>query len=135
MFALKEAVLAKEKGGDDVETTIFYMDMRTFGKGFQQYRVNAEEEHGVKLIRCRVQEVVREPDGSLRIRYFDPEDNEFKIAHYDIVVMSTGQIPFDDHRKWAELVGGELSPTGLLATEKYSKVRLAGKQGIFMCGS
>lgn len=135
MFALKEAVLAKEKGGDDVETTIFYMDMRTFGKGFQQYRVNAEEEHGVKLIRCRVQEVVREPDGSLRIRYFDPEDNEFKIAYYDIVVMSTGQIPFDDHRKWAELVGAELSPTGLLATEKYSKVRLAGKQGIFMCGS
>ena len=36
MFALKEAVLAKEKGGPEMETTIFYMDMRTFGKGFQQ---------------------------------------------------------------------------------------------------
>jgi len=38
MFALKEAVLAHEKGGPDVETTIFYMDMRTFGKDFYQYR-------------------------------------------------------------------------------------------------
>jgi heterodisulfide reductase subunit A2 len=135
MFALKEAVLAKEKGGDDIETTIFYMDMRTFGKGFQNYRVNAENEHGVKLIRCRVQEVVREPDGQLRVRYFDPDTNEFFITHYDIVVLSTGQIPFDDHRKWSELLGAELSPAGLLAMEKASKVRLAGKPGIFMCGS
>ena len=60
MFALKEAVLAKEKGGPEVETTIFYMDMRTFGKGFQQYRDKAVDEHGVKLVRCRVQGVVKE---------------------------------------------------------------------------
>ena len=58
MFALKEAVLAKEKGGPEVDTTIFYMDMRTFGKGFQQYRDKAVDEHGVKLIRCRVQGVM-----------------------------------------------------------------------------
>ena len=37
MFALKEAVLAKEKGGPDTETTIFYMDMRTFGKDYEKY--------------------------------------------------------------------------------------------------
>jgi heterodisulfide reductase subunit A2 len=135
MFALKEAVLAKEKGGPDIETTIFYMDMRTFGKGFQQYKDNAVDEHGVKLIRCRVQEVVREPDGSLRVRYFDPDTNEFFIEHYDIVVLSTGQIPFDSHKNWAKLIDAELSPMGLLATEPYSKVKIANKQGIFMCGS
>ncbi|MBM9605189.1 4Fe-4S binding protein [Desulfopila inferna] len=135
MFALKEAVLAKEKGGTDIEATIFYMDMRTFGKGFQQYRENAVDEHGVKLIRCRVQEVVREPDGSLRIRYFDPDTNEFFIEHYDIVVLSTGQIPFADHKKWADLISADLNPLGLLATEPYSKVKIANKQGIYMCGS
>lgn len=135
MFALKEAVLAKEKGGEDVETTIFYMDMRTFGKGFQLYKENAVDEHGVQLIRCRVQEVVRQPDGSLQIRYFDPESNEFFFEYYDIVVMSTGQIPFNDHKNWADLLSAELSPQGLLATEQYSKVKIAGKQGIFMCGS
>ncbi len=135
MFALKEAVLAKEKGGPDIETTIFYMDMRTFGKGFQRYRTNAVEEHDVKLIRCRVQEVVRAPDGGLNIRYFDPDTNEFFIESYDIVVLSTGQIPFDDHKKWADMVNADLSPTGLIATEPYSKIRISGKQGIFMCGS
>ncbi len=135
MFALKEAVLAKKKGGEDVESTIFYMDMRTFGKGYHRYMENAVDEHEVRLIRCRVQDVYREPDGSLRIRYFNPETNEFFIEYFDIVVLSTGQIPYDDHKKWADLIGSELTPQGLLATEDYNKVKLAGKPGVFMCGS
>ena len=57
MFALKEAVLAHEKGGEGVDTAIFYMDMRTFGKDFQRYRQQAEQKHGVRLIRCRVHTV------------------------------------------------------------------------------
>jgi len=108
MFALKEAVLAKEKGGPEVATTIFYMDMRTFGKGFQQYRDKAVDEHGVKLIRCRVQGVVVKPDGSLQMRYLDPETNEFFVKDYDLVVMSTGQIPFETHKKWADLMNTPL---------------------------
>ncbi len=135
MFALKEAVLAKEKGGPEVDTTIFYMDMRTFGKGFQRYRDEAVDEHGVKLIRCRVQGVTRQPDGSLEIRYFDPETNEFVVQDYDLVVMSTGQVPFETHKKWADLVHAPLDSRGLLDTEASSKVKVAGKPGLFLCGS
>jgi heterodisulfide reductase subunit A len=135
MFALKEAVLAKEKGGPDVETTIFYMDMRTFGKGFQQYRDKAVDELGVKLIRCRVQAVMLNPDGSLQMRYFDPETNEFFVKDYDLVVMSTGQIPFETHKKWADLLNAPLDSRGLLATEQYSEIKVAGKPGLFICGS
>lgn len=135
MFALKEAVLAKQYGGADVETTIFYMDMRTFGKGFQQYRDKAVEEHGVNLIRCRVQGVTLNPDGSLQIRYFDPETNGFFVKDYDLVVMSTGQVPFETHKKWADLMGAPLDSRGLLATEQESKIRVSGKPGMFLCGS
>ena len=135
MFALKEAVLAKEKGGPDVDTTIFYMDMRTFGKGFQQYRDKAVDEHGVKLIRCRVQGVMLKPDGSLEMRYFDPDTNVFFVKDYDLVVMSTGQIPFETHKKWADLMNAPLDSRGLIATEQYSKIKVAGKPGLFICGS
>ncbi|MFA4901543.1 MAG: FAD-dependent oxidoreductase [Desulfobaccales bacterium] len=135
MFALKEAVLAKEKGGPEVDTTIFYMDMRTFGKGFQQYRDKAVDEHGVKLIRCRVQGVMLKPDGSLQMRYLDPETNEFFVKDYDLVVLSTGQIPFETHKKWADLMNAPLDSRGLLDTEQSSKVRVAGKPGLFLCGS
>jgi heterodisulfide reductase subunit A2 len=135
MFALKEAVLAKEKGGPEVETTIFYMDMRTFGKGFQQYRDKAVDEHGVNLIRCRVQGVMLNPDGSLQMRYLDPETNEFFVKDYDLVVMSTGQVPFETHKRWADLLNLPLDERGLLATEQSSKVRVAAKPGLFLCGS
>ncbi len=134
MFALKEAVLAHEKGGPDIETTIFYMDMRTFNKGFYQYRERAEEEYGVKLVRCRVQNVLREADGTLLVRYLDPASGEFKEGSYDMVVLSTGQAPFEDHRKLAELLGVELSPAGLLPTMDFEKVKLE-KPGVFICGS
>jgi len=134
MFALKEAVLAHEKGGPDMETTIFYMDMRTFGKDFYQYREKVEEEYGVRLVRCRVQGVLREADGTLLIRYFDPASGEFSEDNYDMVVMSTGQAPFEDHRKLAGLLGLELSPSGLLPTMDFEKVKLA-KPGVFICGS
>jgi heterodisulfide reductase subunit A len=134
MFALKEAVLAREKGGKEVETTIFYMDMRTFGKDFYRYYEKAVDEHGVKLIRCRVQGVMLNPDGSLSIRHFDPGTNEFFIGDYDIVVLSTGQVPYEDHRKIAELLNLELTSQGLLPTEDYDKVKLV-KPGLFVCGS
>ncbi|MFW5741238.1 MAG: 4Fe-4S binding protein, partial [Myxococcota bacterium] len=91
MFALKEAVLAREKGGKDVETTIFYMDMRTFGKGFYRYREQAEDKHGVRLIRCRVHNVEPMGDGTLRVRYPDPSGEGWKYETFDMVVLSTGQ--------------------------------------------
>ncbi len=72
MFAIKEAILAKERTGGAVEATIFYMDMRTFGKDFQRYRDRAEQEHGIRFVRSRVHSV--EPgdaDGALRIGYTD----------------------------------------------------------------
>ncbi len=135
MFALKEAVLAKEKGGRDVAATIFYMDLRTFGKGFQQYRDKAVNEHGVELIRCRVQGVRLKPDGQLEMRYLDPETNEFFVRDYDLVVMSTGQIPFETHKQWADLLHIPLDERGVLAAEPASKFKAAGKPGLFLCGS
>jgi len=134
MFALKEAVLAREKGGPDMETDIFYMDMRTFGKGFYRYREKAEAEHGVKLVRCRVQAVLPNADGSLTIRYFDPQDSGFQFKTYDLVVLSTGQSPYEDHRKLAELLKVDLTGEKLLPTEPFSKIRLS-KPGVYTCGS
>lgn len=133
MFALKEAMLAKEKGGDNVETTIFYMDMRTFGKDFYRYYEKAVDE-GVKLIRCRVQAVQLNPDKSLSMRYYDSEAEEFIIADYDMVVLSTGQIPYDTHKKMADLFNVQVNSQGLLPTDRYNKVKL-DKPGVFLCGS
>ncbi len=134
MFALKEAVLAKEKAGKNVETTIFYMDMRTFGKDFYRYKEKAVNEHNVKLIRCRVQGVMLNPDKSLLIRYFDPKTNEFFTETYDMVVLSTGQIFKQDYEQIAKLFNFKLTSQGLIPTKEYNKIEL-NKPGVFICGS
>ncbi len=134
MFALKEAVLAHKKGGEGVETTIFYMDMRTFGKDFYRYQEKAETEHGVEKIRCRVQGVRKDKDGQLQIRYFDPATQSFAIRSFDVVVLSTGQDPFAKHKRIAELTGAELSDNGLLMRHGLEKVCLS-KPGLYVCGS
>lgn len=134
MFALKEAVLAHEKGGDGVETTVFYMDMRTFGKDFYRYREHAEEEHGVRLVRCRVHTVDCLDDGTLRVRYRDPEGDGWRHEVFDMVVLSTGQEKPTASHKLARVLGVDAPPDGFFSPSGFEKVRCE-KPGVFLCGS
>jgi heterodisulfide reductase subunit A len=90
MFALKEALLAKEKLGTDTETTLFYMDMRTYGRDWQRYRDRAEEKAGVRFIRCRIHSVEpADAPGDLKLTYVDADGRPME-AVFDMVVLSTG---------------------------------------------
>ncbi len=91
MFAVKEAVLAKQKIGPGTDTTVFYMDMRTFGRDSQRYRDSAEKDYGVKFIRCRIHSI--EPGdhpGDIRLTYVDEGGRQIDET-FDLAVLSTGQ--------------------------------------------
>ena len=91
MFALKEAMMAKKKIGRDTDTAIFYMDLRTFGRDFQQYRDEAEKIHNVRLIRCRLHSIEPgENPGDLKVSYVDGKGLLVE-EDFDLVVLSTGQ--------------------------------------------
>jgi heterodisulfide reductase subunit A2 len=97
MFAVKEAVLAKEKTSSRADTAIFYMDMRTFGRDFQRYRDSAEYEKGVRFIRCRVHSI--EPaakEGDLAICFID-NNGDKKKETFNLVVLSTGKNQLDEN--------------------------------------
>ena len=57
MYAIKEAVIAKEHAGDDLDCAIFFMDMRTHGKEFERFYDNAREKQGVRFLRSRVHSI------------------------------------------------------------------------------
>lgn len=89
MIALKQAVLFHEK--QEGQTTLFYMDMRTFGRDYQRYRDKAESQYGVRFIRCRVHSIEPANDtGDLIVRYVTPSGT---IEHsiFDMVVLAVGQ--------------------------------------------
>ena len=56
MYATKEAIIAKEHLGEGLQCDIFFMDLRAFSKGFEQYYHRAEE-LGVRYIRSRVPKI------------------------------------------------------------------------------
>jgi len=70
MYAIKEAMIAKEHAGGDLDCSIFFMDMRTPGKEFEKFYENAKEKHGIKFIRSRVHSVTENTEThDLNIRY------------------------------------------------------------------
>lgn len=135
MFAVKEALLAKKKSGGEIDTTIFYMDMRTFGKDFQRYRDQAETESGVRFERSRVHsvETTGKDDGRLRIAYADTA-GEKHVEDFDMVVLAAGQRPPSSTRKIAEMCGVGLNQWGFCQTEGFSLSRTSN-EGVLVGGS
>jgi len=131
MYATKEAVIAKEHSGT-IEPTIFYMDMRSYGKDFDKYIERAEGEHGVRFIRCRVSNTEEEPETrDLYITYC--EDDEVKREKFDMVVLSVGFKPSEGVKDLADKLGVELDEHGFCRTQPLNPLETS-KAGIFVCG-
>ena len=134
MYAIKEALVAKEKTGGKLETTLFYMDMRTFGKSYQRYRDQAETQGGVCFERGRVHSVtMAEDSGDLVIRYMD-RNGAIQESQQDMVVLAVGQRPAKGTAELAELMEIGLNPFGFIETEPFS-LNQTGREGIVVGGA
>ena len=134
MYSIKQSVLAKKSNGGQCDATIFYMDMRTYGKNFQSYRDRAEKEHGVRFNRCRIHSVIPEAqNGDLRLSYWDPQGS-MTDEIFDLVVLAVGQRPPASTRSLADITKIELNQWGFLKPQDYSLTK-SGREGIFASGS
>ena len=133
MYATKQAVMTKEHESD-IEPSIFYMDMRCYGKGFEKYYVSAEKEHSVRFIRCRVSEVREDPETKdLLIKYEDPEGKLIE-ERFDLVVLSVGLMPPKSGEELADRLDIELNKYGFADTDFFSPLATS-RPGIFVAGA
>lgn len=131
MYALKEAVNTKDFD-ENIETTIFYMDMRTYGKGFEDY-LNTAIERDVNLIRSRVHTVDLVPGSDdLSIAYAD-ENEEMHKENFDMVILSVGLRPSGEAIDLAKKIGVELNENHFILNEPFLPVS-TNINGIFVCG-
>ncbi len=134
MYAIKEAVIAKEHAGGGLETTVFFMDMRTHGKDFEKTFNRAREEQGVRFVRSRVHSVDRIPGtDDLRIGYVT-ESGEIVQEDFDLVVLSVGLEASAKARALAERLNIPLSGDGFCGHSSFEPVA-AGRPGFFACGA
>lgn len=134
MYALKEAIVTKERFADTIETTIFYMDMRTFGKGYEEYLNRARDEYGVRMVRSRPHSIIEDPETkNLNLTYAVEENSQNLTEQFDMVVLSTGFRISKESRDLAEKLGIELNQHGFARTDDFVPVQTS-KPGIYVCG-
>ncbi len=134
MFALKEAIVTKERFADQIDTTVFFMDMRTFGKDYEQYYQRSRDEYGLRFVRSRPHSVMRKPGGDRLTVTFAPYDQSVvKEEGFDMVVLATGFAVSEEMRKTAEALGIELNGHGFAKTPGFNPVATS-RPGVYVCG-
>ena len=132
-YAIKEAVIAKEHV-KSIEPTIFFMDMRTFGKDFESYYNRSKDEYGVRFVRCRVSDIREvKKTKNLLIRY-ETEEGELLEEEFEMVVLSVGFMPKEGVKQLANKLSIELDEYGFCKTNDFTPVE-TNQTGIFVCGS
>jgi heterodisulfide reductase subunit A len=132
MYSLKQAHLVKDKTGAEVYE--FYMDMRAFGKGYEEFYERVQEE-GVTMVRGRGAEVEVLPDGKLRVKGEDANLGRQVFVDVDMVVLSTAIEAPGDAEQVSALFGLGRTPDGFFA-ELHPKMRPveSNTDGVFLAG-
>jgi heterodisulfide reductase subunit A len=132
MYATKQAIIAKEHD-QRVEPTIFFMEMRAFGKDFDKYVARAQDEYGVRYQRAMISMIREEPGtGNLTIRY-SREDGTLADETFDMVVLSIGLQPHDDALRTAEIFGIETTDYQFPKTSESAPIETS-RAGIYVTG-
>jgi heterodisulfide reductase subunit A len=111
MYAIKQAMLLS--GALPLaDITVYYMDIRAFGKGYEQFYQTARA-MGINFVKAKVARVEEEPNGDLRLRVeMIEEDGRTAEPVHDLVVLSVGMRPGDDPRRF---IGVDLDEYGFVA--------------------
>jgi len=133
MASIKEAVIAREHD-NNIHPTIFFMDIRAYGKDFDKYYEKAKGEGGVRFIRSMVSRVVEDPiTKDLEIVFLD-ENNKLVTETFDMVVLAVGIKPSSSTLKTAQIFGVNLDENHFCDTTTFDPVQTS-KPGIFVAGA
>ena len=134
MYATKEAMLAKQRLGEEIDCAVFIMDERAFNKEYSTYFARARQHHGIRYIRCRVSAIHEDPaTGDLILQYAAP-DGQVQQEKFDMVVLATGLQPPDSARHFTNMLDLDLNEYGFCETHKFTPLQTT-HSGVFVCGA
>jgi heterodisulfide reductase subunit A len=132
MFAIKEAVIAQEHT-PGLSSTIFFMDMRAFGKEFDDYFIRAAQEHNVRFVSNNRISSIEENAETKNLSIVYIEGGELKREEFDLVVLAVGMEHPKGAHELGEKLGIELNDFDFAATTIFSPIS-TNKEGIYVCG-
>jgi heterodisulfide reductase subunit A len=134
-YAAKDAVLVKEHH-PDAHVCLFYIDLRAFGRGFQEFINRAKSEFGIKFIRASPGEIMEDPvTKNLNIWYEDTVAGRIDNLAFDLVVLCPALVPRTDAQKLAKVLGIGVDKYGFFkASDNITGPVDTTVPGIFACG-
>ncbi len=133
MSATKQAMITREHAPES-STTIFYIDIRAHGKGFDRFYERSISENNVRYVRSMISRVIPNPENdTLSISYAAP-DHHIREETYDLVVLSVGLCPHPSFVQLAKRLGIRLNAHGFCASDPLDLVATS-RPGIYVCGA
>jgi len=134
MYAIKEAIIAKEHSHEPLDAAIFFMDMRTPGKEFEKYYWRARDEQGIRFIRSRVHSVDPVPGTDDVAIHYITDEGQTATEVFDLVILSTGLETSPGVMKLAKTLGVDVNLDRFAHTSSFTPVTTS-KPGVFVCGA
>ncbi len=118
----------------EVETTVFFMDIRAYGKAFDRFVNRAKYEGGTRFLRGRISAVETDPNNDDIVVQYNTEAGETREEVFDLLVLSVGLLPSPAGQEAARRMGLELGSCGFVVSDPTNRV-VTPRDGIFVCGS
>ncbi|MCK4359529.1 MAG: FAD-dependent oxidoreductase, partial [Candidatus Cloacimonetes bacterium] len=116
----------------EVEPTIFFMDIRAYGKDFDKFYDRAKD-IGVRFIRARVGKIEEIKESSNLLVYYINENRKLEIEEFDLVVLSIGFRPTEDIIELSDTLDVRLNPYNFIESMGFSPIETT-RPGVFICG-
>ena len=134
MYAVKDAMIAKEHSEHELDTAIFNMDLRAFGKDYEKYYNRALEQDGVRFVKSRVHSVVEEPGTDNLLLHYTDEKGNMQQEIFDIVVLSVGLVIPQESIDLAKRLDIDLNKYNFVKTDTFNPLQTS-RPGVFVAGS
>ncbi|KNZ71048.1 FAD-dependent pyridine nucleotide-disulfide oxidoreductase [Thermincola ferriacetica] len=133
MYAAKLAKLLRAEL-PQAEISIFFMDLQTFGKGFDDFIKSCRSDDKIHFIRGIPAKIFSFPYDRLTVRYADSITGEAIEEKFDIIILSSAILPGEDTAKLAEIFGLETDEHGFFAVNPLNPVA-TNKEAVFVAGT
>jgi heterodisulfide reductase subunit A len=132
MHSIKEAIVAHEHE-PETTSTIFGMDIRAVGKGFEEYKLRGGNRSNITYMRGRIAEITEGPNNNPVVTYEDTKERVIKRQDFHMVILASACVPTKGIVELAEILGIQLDPYNFVKTDPLSPVDTT-RPGVFVCG-
>jgi heterodisulfide reductase subunit A-like polyferredoxin len=136
MYSMKEAMIAKEHEKEIEDITLYYMDIRAYGKGFEDYFNRSKADDGINYFRGRPARILEDPTSKdLTIRVENTETGDSADQTANLVVLASAVVPSEGTAELAEILGVDLDDNQFFKEKQINtSVVDTNRNGIYICG-